>query len=161
MNEYPSVLRKQIRDHFYLLMSLRSFCVFIFFTFLSGFHIGFAQQPGAPVSPPNLYLVPNVHNHSIVVPDSIKQENEEWEPVVTPTPADSAAYKYYIENYPFPGNFDSQTSTQTTNCPNSNFSTGTFVNWSGCWGSWNSSYTPPCNNPNQPWHDTPNGGYYI
>ncbi|NCA77943.1 MAG: PKD domain-containing protein, partial [Alphaproteobacteria bacterium] len=139
----------------------RFFFTFIFINFISVSYKVFAQQPEAPVSPPNLHLVPYVHYHSIVVPDSIKQETEEWEPAVTPTPADSAAYKYHIENYPFPGNFDSQTSTQTTNCPNSDFSTGTFVNWSGCWGSWNSSYTPPCNNPNQPWHDTPNGGYYY
>lgn len=62
----------------------------------------------------------------------------------------------------------------TISCPNSNFSNGSFSNWSGCSGLWCDQsgpgstrctnpftpYNPPCNNPNQPWYNTPVGGHF-
>ncbi|MCX6279036.1 MAG: hypothetical protein NT004_13220, partial [Bacteroidetes bacterium] len=50
--------------------------------------------------------------------------------------------------------------TPTSSCANSNFSLGDFTNWTGCCGDWNNQFPPPCNNPNQPWINSPNGGHY-
>ena len=61
-----------------------------------------------------------------------------------------------------------------TSCQNSDFSLGTFLNWSGCSGIWcadtlpgstrcSGNYTPfnpACNNPGQPWYNNPTGGHF-
>jgi len=63
----------------------------------------------------------------------------------------------------------------STTCNNSNFADSTFDNWSGCSGTWCditgpaqtrcnnpfTPYNPPCNNPGQPWTNTPTGGHFA
>lgn len=63
----------------------------------------------------------------------------------------------------------------STSCQNSDFSLGSFSNWSGCSGKWcadtlpgstrcNGNYVPfnpPCNNPGQPWYNNPTGGHFT
>jgi len=64
--------------------------------------------------------------------------------------------------------------SQTTSCPNSNFSENSFNNWSGCSGLWCAEtgfntrcsglyipYNLPCNNINQPWYNSPIGGHFL
>ncbi|MEI7491199.1 MAG: FISUMP domain-containing protein [Bacteroidota bacterium] len=62
-----------------------------------------------------------------------------------------------------------------TSCTNSDFSSGNFSNWSGCYGLWcadtlptqtrcSGSYTPykpPCTNTGMPWYNNPSGGHFT
>jgi uncharacterized protein (TIGR02145 family) len=74
---------------------------------------------------------------------------------------------------PINGESDSPTLPSTA-CQNSDFSLGTFTNWSGCSGKWCADtlrtstrctgnyvpFNPPCNNSGQPWYNTPTGGHF-
>ncbi len=60
-------------------------------------------------------------------------------PAVTPTPVPAAtcSHQHNHRHDPAHGETDSQTLTQTTTCPNSDFSQGTFAYWKGAYGTFN------------------------